>query len=488
MLQQQPRLRPNILWICTDQQRSDTIHSLGNPHIRTPNMDRLAASGVAFTNAYCQATVCTPSRASFMTGVYPSTLHVNHNGNTWFPEQHAPRLISRILSDNGYYCGLVGKLHLTGCFGRPEPRPNDGYRFFKWSHSDEDRAEDVPEANAYFQWLRDQGVDWKALREQARRKSKWPAAYPPGIETRYSHPVWCAEEAIEFMKMVRNSPPWFLSVHLFEPHPPNDPPQEYCDRMDVDQLPLPLFRKEELTSQLEFAKVDHQTTKPRAPESYPARHMKAAYYAEIELIDDQLGRILQALEANGLRENTIVVYSTDHGEMLGDHGLTGKGCRFYEGQVHVPLLMSWPEHFRAGLRSSALVGLMDIVPTLLEAVDIRSAPDYLPDEAKGKSLLPILAGKADAGRHREFVRCEHLNALIAPHRSHASMLFDGRSKLVVYHGLDVGELYDLGEDPHEFRNLWGEPAARDRKAHLVKQLFDAIMLATDPGQSWSGRF
>src|SRR5262249_29180951 len=156
-------------------------------------------------------------------------------------------------------------------------------------------------------------------------------------------------------------------------------------------------------------------------DSYPARHMVGAYYAEIELIDAQLGRILQVLDATGQRENTIVVYSTDHGEMLGDHGLTGKGCRFYEGQVHVPLLMSWPKRFRAGLRSPALVGLLDIVPTLLEAVDIRAAHDYLPAEAKGRSLMPILSGQASPERHRDYVRCEHLDALNLPNHSHGNM-------------------------------------------------------------------
>ena len=129
-----PGKKPNILWICTDQQRYDTIHALGNQNIRTPNLDGLIDEGVGFLNAYSQSPLCTPSRASFLTGCYPSTLHVNRNGNDYFPEAAADRLITRTLTDIGYDCGMSGKLHLSAAQGRVEIRPNDGYRFYKWSH------------------------------------------------------------------------------------------------------------------------------------------------------------------------------------------------------------------------------------------------------------------------------------------------------------------------------------------------------------------
>jgi len=131
-----PDSRPNVLWICTDQQRWDTIHALGNPHIRTPNLDRLVASGVAFTGAHCQTPICTPSRACFLTGRYPSTVHGCMNGNeSW---SGAAPLVTRLLADAGYDCGLAGKLHLSAADGRIEPRPDDGYRVFHWSHHPKD--------------------------------------------------------------------------------------------------------------------------------------------------------------------------------------------------------------------------------------------------------------------------------------------------------------------------------------------------------------
>ena len=133
-----------ILWICTDQQRGDTIHALGNDHIRTPNLDRLCAEGAAFTRAYCQAPICTPSRASFLTGMYPSTVHACMNGNDHWAD--AAPLITRTLADVGYDCGLSGKLHLAAAQGRIEKRADDGYRYFQWSHDPQDRW---PEGHDY---------------------------------------------------------------------------------------------------------------------------------------------------------------------------------------------------------------------------------------------------------------------------------------------------------------------------------------------------
>jgi arylsulfatase A-like enzyme len=491
--------RPNILWLCTDQQRFDTIGALGNSRIRTPNIDRLAASGAAFQKAYCQSPICTPSRASFLTGCYPSTLHVHRNGNAYFPKEATERLVTRILARHGYDCGLVGKLHLQSCQDRPEPRVDDGYRVFLWSHTPQSNAAHPLEAEAYQRWLRRQGVDWKKAFGAVRLKG-WSDEHQPGIAAKYDQSTWCANEAIAFLSEKRSSP-WLMSVNMFGPHPfsappaPDQPPPadtgvpfsrgrgfhappEKLERMNLEEMPLPLFQGSDLETQQALREVAHQTTRPRGPSEYPARQMMAAYYASIEMIDDQVGRVLDALERTGQRENTLVIFTSDHGEMLGDHGLFAKGCRFYEGAVHVPLLFSWPARFRPGLRSSALVELTDIVPTLLDAVGIPP-----PDSVQGQSLLRILTGEADPSLHRPFVRSEYHDALLvnAPKPTHANMFFDGRWKLVTYHGVG-GELYDSADDPHEFRNRWQDPACREVKAGLTARLFDALMLATDFGQ------
>jgi len=161
--------RPNILWICTDQQRWDTIHALGNKHIRTPNLDRLCAEGVAFTHAFCQSPICTPSRAAFLTGMYPRYLNACTNGNdTW--QNEAP-LITKTLADMGYDCGLAGKVHLSAAHNRIEPRPDDGYRVFHWSHHPHDSW---PEGHAYNDWLKSRGIDHDA--------TNWSTTTPLGTD------------------------------------------------------------------------------------------------------------------------------------------------------------------------------------------------------------------------------------------------------------------------------------------------------------------
>jgi len=473
--------RPNILWFCTDQQRFDTIHALGNGHIRTPHLDRLIEDGVAFTQAYCQAPICTPSRASFLTGRYPSSIHVNRNGNAYFPSN--VQLITRQLADAGYDCGLVGKLHLSAAEGRVEQRPDDGYRVFQWSHHPKPEACWPTEQHHYQAWLRARGVDWAdAYGGETPDGSDARTEFAAGIAASSHQTTWCAKEAEDFIREARDGP-WLMSVNPFDPHPPFDPPPEYLARMDVSAMPLPLFRREEMESQLLFQGIDHQTMRPVSPDDYDARLMVAAYCAQIELIDDALGRILAALDETGQREQTMVIFTSDHGEMLGDHGLLLKGCRFYEGAVHVPLIMSWPGHWSSGLRSEALVELTDLVPSIQQALGLPTAP-----EVQGQSLLPILEGRVDPQHHRDFVRCEYHDALALPNRSRANMLFDGHHKLVVYHGCGVGELYDLEHDPDEFVNLWDDPRCQSLRWQLTKRLLDALMSATDDGQPRVGRY
>lgn len=463
---------PNILWICTDQQRYDTIHALNNPHIHTPNLDRLVAEGVAFTHAFCQSPICTPSRASFLTGMYPGSVHGCMNGNDRWSE-NAP-LVTKLLADAGYTCGLAGKLHLAGAQGRVEPRPqDDGYTVFHWSHGTHDWW--PPGQHPYADWLRDQGYTLGEMLKQ-------PEAIPPELH----QTTWCTDRALDFIE-AQQAGPWLMSVNVFDPHPPFDPPQAYLDRYDIDAMPGPLFRESDLEAQARLAGVDFQNH-PRWPEAFDAKRIQAAYYAMIELIDDNVGRLLAALERTGQRENTVIIFMSDHGETLGDHGLVAKGCRFYEGLVRVPLIFSWPGHFPAGLVSEALVELTDVAPTLLALAGVQA-----PQRMQGRSLLPILTGQADPGHHRDFVRCEYYRALsaIAQPRfegSYATMLRGDRYKLVVYHGHEVGELFDLHHDPGEFENLWDDPAHAQTKLRLMQQSFDALAFAVDLGPEQVARF
>ncbi len=195
--------RPNILWICTDQQRYDTIASLGNPHTSTPHVDRLVADGVAFTRAYCQSPICTPSRASFLTGMYASAVHVNGNGNESFPD--SPPLVTRVLADTGYDCGLIGKLHLASVYNQVEPRVNDGYRYWQFSHAPRD---DWETGHDYADWVRSKGEILGELTKSI-----------DGVPAELHQTTWCAEKTIEFIREDREGP-WLASVNIYDPHPP----------------------------------------------------------------------------------------------------------------------------------------------------------------------------------------------------------------------------------------------------------------------------
>ena len=468
---------PNILWICSDQQRFDTVHALGNPLIRTPNLDRLVENGVSFTQAYCQSPVCTPSRASFLTGRYPRTTRCRQNGQTIPADE---RLLPRILKDHGYRCGLAGKLHLSSCSdGKVEQRIDDGYVVFHWSHHPQP---DWPE-NAYQQWLHARGVTWEEFSSQP--ETDYVRA---GVPAEFHQTTWCAEMAIEFLRQHRHEP-WLFSVNMFDPHHPFDPPAEYLERYDPADMPVPKFRPGELDNKPRYQQLDHiwahNVPGGMHVESLSAtqsRRITAAYYAMCELIDDQVGRMLSALKETGQLENTIVIFMSDHGEMLGDHGIYLKGPHFYDEAVHVPLIIHWPEHLAPGLRSDALVELIDLAPTLCELTGIPPEPAF-----QGRSLAAICRGDADPAVHRDAVYCEYTNSW-THHRSYGTMLRTRTHKIVIYHGVPDGELYDLTADPDEFTNLWNSPTHQDLKLALMKRAFDSSVLTMDPLPQRRGEF
>lgn len=457
--------RPNILWYCTDQQRFDTIGALGNPHVQTETLDQLVRDGVAFTHAYCQSPICTPSRSSFMSGLYPSRVHNTRNGNDTFPDH--PTIISKLIAESGYECGMIGKFHLQSSGHRTEPRIDDGFSFWKFSHAPRD---DWKEGHDYADWVRDHGGDLDAMRGSEEN-----------VSPEFHQTTWASERAIEFITKQRgDDEPWMLNINVYDPHPPFVPPKVYADRFDADAMPGPYFRPSDLGHQSKLDCVDFQG-EVSAPEGHDAKQMQANYYAMIAQIDDQFARLLDVLEQTGQKDNTVILFTSDHGETLGDHGLMRKGARFYEGLVRVPLIFSWPGRFQQDLQSSALVELLDMSRTLLELAGVN-VPDYF----QGKSLLPILDGAASPDHLRDFARCEYFDAL-DPHftggtGTYATMHRTARYKLSVYHDKNLGELYDLLEDPWEFEDLWDSPDHQQIKNQLIHESFNAhVVLTTDVG-------
>ncbi len=279
--------------------------------------------------------------------------------------------------------------------------------------------------------------------------------------------------------------PWFFSVNPFDPHHPFDPPLEYLERyLDrLDDIPLPLYTPGELDDKPPFQKIDHAQAY-NTPGQYPFdemsaadhRLLRAAYWAMCDLLDASVGQMLDALERTGQRENTLIIYMSDHGEMLGDHGIYLKGPYFYEPAIRVPLIMAGPGIAR-GQVSNALVELVDLAPTLLDAAELPRS-----EAMQGRSLWPLLTGEAAPDQHRDDIYCEYYNAM--PWHTQPSaqmtMIRTAQHKLVVAHGLHSGELYDLEQDPTETRNLWADPAYAAIKSDLLLRLSDRMAWTVDP--------
>jgi arylsulfatase len=472
-------MTPNVLLICTDQQRYDALGAYGNDEIHTPNLDRLAAEGVLFENCYVQNPVCGPSRASLMTGRYVHSHGLWANGVALPPHE---RLFTKDLAEAGYDCGLVGKLHLSACHGgRTETRP-DGFRVFRWAHDPYPGSSE----NEYHRWLR------------AYRPDLYDAAVDPEsqvtfdtmpTEAHYSR--WIGNETIEFLRSGREpDKPFCFVANFFDPHHGFGAPKEYVDRYDPATLSRPVTVPGELAGKPPiFAEASRRSYAGHAKgyveyTGAELQQVKAAYYAMVTLVDAEVGRILATLEQEGLAGNTLVVFTSDHGELLGDHQLMLKGPMMYDCAVRVPLLMRWPGVLPMGGRRTELVQWIDLAPTVLDAAG-------LPPLARGQgaSLLRLARGESNAWE-RDWALSEYRDSG-HPYDPpvHTTMLRHDRWKLVVHHGgpatgrQRTGELYDLDADPQELDNLWDVATHAGVRLALQEKLLDVLVAAEDRSQS-----
>ncbi len=472
-----PNSRPNILFICTDQQRFDSLGCYGNEHARTPAIDQLAADGVIYEQCYVQSPVCSPSRASLLTARYVHAHGLYANGVSL--PAHWP-LFTKALADGGYDCGLVGKWHLSACFqGRTEPRLDDGFRVFQWAH---DPTHGSPQ-NMYHRWLEENYPDVYAQAiangpGRGRHEAAPFDAMP--TETHYSH--WVGTQSIEFIEASRDEEqPFFLWVNFFDPHHPFVAPQEYLDRFDAETLPAPLGSLDDLRDRpaiLSEASEKSYAGFARGFTEYTPEQMRQvvrANYAMVALIDDEVQRILDALAATGRLDNTLVIFTSDHGLLL-------KGPMLYEGAVRVPLILKWPGVLPAGERVTPLVEWIDLNDTMLAAAGLSPLPG-----SQAQSLLPLAHG--DETSARGWALCEYRDSG-HPYdpRVDATMLRRGPYKLVVFHGAPAterprsGELYDLHADPHELHNLWDSPDYAAVRIELQELLLDTLVATEDRTQ------
>jgi len=477
--------KPNILWITTDQQRFDTLGCYGNEFVQTPHLDTLAREGVQFINAFSQSPVCTPSRGCFLTGRYPRTCRVRQNGAN-IPEDEI--VITKLLSDAGYICGLSGKLHLSACDPEvchgTERRIDDGYDVFHWSHDNTN----LWISNEFFQWLNQKDAQY------VRKRFKKSRFVQYGWPEEHHQTTWCVEKAISFIKQAANfSKPWLFSLNIFDPHHSFDPPEKYLQRYMkfFDEIPLPNYVEGELENKPEWQNIDHQGAYGQT-ERYNYEHMKerdhrsiqAAYWAMCDLIDAQIGRVIKILKETNQLEDTIIIFHSDHGEMLGDHGIYLKGPYFYEPAIHIPLIIYWKGKIQSK-KIDSLVELIDLPETILEMVNIQRHSGM-----QGKSLCPLIFNDETPTHHRDDIYCEYYNAM-PWHKdptAQATMVRTERYKLVVDHSRSFGELYDLKTDPRESNNLWNNKDYSEIKTNMLIRLTNRMAFTVDPLPPRIGRF
>ena len=466
--------KPNIVLIFTDQQRADTFGYAGDPVAITPNADRLAAEGVVFPRCVASAPVCMTTRTSLISGK-----RVHHHG-VWSladPELRHGSSHVRDVRDAGYHTAVVGKTHLRHGHRHTHDHTDE---LHEWGYVDAIEVpgpvESMTTGSQYTDHLEEKGlldVHREYLRTYVRGERErvlQPWETPPCLLPTEDHlDMYIARTAAEWIRGYTGAEPFYLQVCFGGPHNPWDSPAEYRRRYDADSMPLSITEKQkgpvaplvELMLAGAAAKLDQMSTSQN-------RVMKTYYYAKVSMIDDGIGMVLNALEENGGMDNTWIVYSADHGEMLGDHGLIAKKV-FYEGAVKVPLVVRPPDGIE-GWVSAGLTDHLDIAATL---TDVAGADAVV--ESPGRSLVPLIdagAGDENAQQHHAAVLSEFVG------RDPYSMVLTDRYKMTVNtRNREPLDLYDMEEDPSELHNRVEDPAlAGVRKAiseeHLPSLLAD----------------
>ncbi|MEJ5945970.1 sulfatase-like hydrolase/transferase [Pseudokineococcus basanitobsidens] len=461
--------RPNIVFVITDQQRFDTIAALGHDHVDTPNLDRLVAEGTAFTRTYVTAPSCAPSRASLFTGLYPHTSGVLRNDDPW---HHS--WVER-LADAGYRCANVGKMHTY---------PYETSVGFHERHvvENKDRAHpDLP----FFLDSWDKALHVRDLEKPDRvhlrsrpdyRESLGAFAWELPDEMHPDNFVgglarwWLQRWVGGTPGTTGDAPtgqPFFLQVGFPGPHPPYDPTPGVLERYADRDVPMPHRTPEDLAAQpraLQELRRQHEDNDHDAvvhledPSEEQMRRQRRHYLANVTMLDEQVGLLRAELERLGVLDDTVVVFTSDHGDCLNDHGHSQKWT-MYDPSVRVPALVRGPGVV-AGQEVDGLTSMMDLGPTVLELAGVD-----VPSWMEARSLVPALRGERWPGREHAF--SEHARDHILTGTAMMTMVRDDRYKLVTFVDSDEGQLFDLVEDPHEERTLWDDPASAGLKRHLL---------------------
>jgi len=465
--------RPNVLLITADQLRCDALGCYGNDVCRTPNLDGLARSGVLFENSFTPNPICVPARATITTGNYSHRATGTKN-NSGLIRDDQPKLAEHFAAC-GYETYACGKLHYVPYAPPPGPRLLHGFQHCDLTESGRmlrqfDPAGKRRGVEDYVDYLRDVGWGGFSRAHGIGNNDVRPCPSPLPPEHHVDH--WVADRTIRRMKEHapgQGDKPFLIWCSFPKPHSPYDPPAGFAGMYDPRDVPPPAGDETMLAGRdpaLDARRYTHafETLSPEA-----RRVIKAYYYALITHQDAQVGRVLAALDEAGAADNTIVVYTADHGDMMGDFGTYFKACQ-QQGSVRAPLLLRAPR-MPAGARRGQLAGLQDVLPTLAA---LTGCP--LRHDVHGTDLTPAMLDDAAPGRELFYAQS------VEPPRQTA-MVTDGRWKYAYAQQGAVEELYDLGEDPHELANLAAGSGSealvapwRDRLIAEARRLGDTAIL------------
>lgn len=469
------RKKPNILFIMCDQMRYDAVGCAGNPHVQTPHLDRLAASGVHFTNAYTPDPICVPARASLTTGCYPHKC-TGRKTNSGEIREGFP-LLGEELNRRGYDTYAMGKLHYAPYLPPGHGRTTHGLQTTELAESGRMLSKFDPHHKQsgledYLDYLHTVGWGGYSRGHGLGNNDVYPAPSP--IPEEHYVDTWAAERGLHYLRehmAQRPERPFFMWVSFPKPHSAFDPPRPYDKLYDPRAMPAPTGSAELLQQRgLDelFANNEKYMWDLLSPEA--RKVIKAYYYGLITHQDKQIGKLLDFLDDHELTEETIVIYTADHGEMLGDFGLYFKS-NMYNGSVRVPLIIRYPHKLAGGQASDALAGLQDLLPTMLSLAD---AP--LDKQVDGIDLSAVITDPSK-GRPYYISQCGE-----TPLQKY---MIASREWKYIYHQLGgVEELYDQLHDPHELNNLADAPQHQDVKSLLRNELLhwcidngDAAMIA-----------
>lgn len=502
--------QPNILFITSDQQHGSALGCL-NPKLKTPHLDRLVQKGVRFSRAYTVNPTCTPTRASWITGLYPSQ-HGAYSLGTKLME-NVPT-VGDVFQSHGYRTALVGKAHFQPLRGTEEFPSLEAYPilhdiefwrgfhgpFYGFDHVElaRNHTDEAHIGQHYALWLEEKAPgawrnyflpspDWcRPLEGDYPASTRSPLRPGEGrwdIPEELHYDAWIAERTIALMESFHaRKEPFFLWASFFDPHPAYMVPEPYASLYDPSQVTVPEHRPGEFDDKPPYFRLSQEPCPDFSAFQEPGgngihgahSHLRskeikarciATMYGMMTLLDTHVGKILDRLDSLGLTENTLVCFTTDHGDFWGQHGLVAKAIHHYEDLLKVPLVVSQPGRIPKGRVSDALQSTVDLAQTFL---GMSGLP--MPRTMAGKDQSPVWLGEKESIRDHVIVENQH-----QPTTMNMRSFITKRHKITVHFNRDYGELYDLDEDPGELVNLWDRPECRDLKSDLLLRFLYAEM-------------